>query len=473
MVGGGTLGTRTRVIGEWSDIGALFNACDVVCSSATTDVARLALAMSMLCGVMCVATGMGAQGEVIGNFGVAVEPGSPDAMAKGIRRILEMPADRHAFMSREARKHAWQNFNITRSIDRYHELYIELATGEAVKLAADKPDPIPDAPIIARPTPAAVAAKPVEEAPAIPQPVIVAQEPIAPAKPDTLTADLDAMLAKQGDALAKAPDSALKHSAQENVMDWSEDDAKLIEGVMVEADTTMMKALDVRAMPVPKPSESKAAAEAKLAAAKSAEQKASEQKLLAARRAELQRAESNMMRAATPVKPVTPAAPKPVSSAPPATPRVETKPEAKPIELKLVETKPVESKSVGIKAAEIKLADVKPADVKSIETKAESLSLESEPREAKLAEVKAAEFKPAEAKPAEAKVEPKAIEPILELVSELKIESASAEVRPVDAKLSAPATPESSPPEPRTLELELVVPDEPLAAVQLNSAARS
>ena len=49
-VGGGTLATRTRLIGEWSDVAALFNACDIVCSSATTDSARLALAMAMSCG---------------------------------------------------------------------------------------------------------------------------------------------------------------------------------------------------------------------------------------------------------------------------------------------------------------------------------------------------------------------------------------------------------------------------------------
>jgi glycosyltransferase involved in cell wall biosynthesis len=332
MVGGGTLGTRTRLIGEWSDLGALFNACDVVCSSAKTDVARLSLAMSMLCGVMCVATGVGAQGEVIGNFGAAVEPGSPDAIGKGIRRILEMPADRHVFMAREARKHAWQNFNIARSIDRYHEMYIELATGEAVKLAADKPDPIPDAQIIARPTPAPVAAKPVEEAPPAPTPLAV-EAPVAPAKPDTLAADLDALLSKQGDALAKGPDAGVKHSTQENVMEWSEDDAKLIEGVMVEADPATIKVIDAKPMPV---RSSIKAAEAKLAETKSPEQKTAEQRLLEARRAELRRAESNMMR-----KPAAPP-PKPADQKP-----VDARPE-----LKLVETKPVDSKTADAQSTE-------------------------------------------------------------------------------------------------------------------------
>jgi len=340
MVGGGTLGTRTRLIGEWSDLGALFNACDVVCSSATTDVARLSLAMSMLCGVMCVGTGVGGQGEVIGNFGVAVEPGSPEALMKGIRRILEMPADRHTFMSREARKHAWQNFNIARAIDRYHELYIELATGEAVKLTSEKTDVMPDAPIIARPAgaAAAVAAKPAEsEAP----PPVVAQaeiksEPAQPAKPDTLTADLDAILAKPADALAKGPDG-VKHSVQDNIMEWSADDAKLIEDVMVEAKPTDIKIAPARPAPVrtePKVPE------------KTPEQKSAEQRLLEIRRAELRRAES--MRTATL--------------------KTEPRSDMKPVELKPVEAKPAQLKPAELKATESKLAESKPVELKLVET---------------------------------------------------------------------------------------------------------
>lgn len=358
MVGGGTLGTRTRLIGEWSDLGALFNACDVVCCSSTSDVARLSLAMSMLCGVMCVATGVGAQGEVIGNFGVSVEQGSPDAFVKGIRRILEMPAERHVFMAREARKHAWQNFNIARSIDRYHEVYIELATGEAVTLAADKPDPIPDAQIIARPTPAPVAAKPVEEAPP-PAPVTLAVEaPVAPSKPDTLDADLEAMLSKQN-AASTSPAAGVKHSTDDHVMEWSEDDAKLIEGVMVEADTATLKIIDAKPMPV---RSSEKAAEAKLADVKSPEQKSAEQRLLEARRAELRKAESNMMMR----KPVAPApAPKP-SEQKPAEARPELKlVETKPAELKLGDAKPLASTSVEPIAATTQSADLKPIELNS------------------------------------------------------------------------------------------------------------
>ncbi len=123
LVGGGTLATRVRLLGEWSDSAGLFNACDVVVSSALTDELRMTLVMAMLCGVPCVATGMGAQAEVVGTFGISAEPGSEISLTRGIARVMEMPAERRAFLAKGARQHALTNFNQLRSIQRYHALY--------------------------------------------------------------------------------------------------------------------------------------------------------------------------------------------------------------------------------------------------------------------------------------------------------------------------------------------------------------
>ena len=132
LVGGGALGTRTHLLGEWSDVASLFNACDVVCSSALTDSARMTLVMAMLCGVPCVATGMGAQGEVIGQFGVAIEPGSPAAFVKGITRIMQLPPEKRAHMAQSARKHALQEFVYVRSLQKYLQLYFDLVGRESL-----------------------------------------------------------------------------------------------------------------------------------------------------------------------------------------------------------------------------------------------------------------------------------------------------------------------------------------------------
>lgn len=138
LVGGGTLGTRTQLLGDWSDIASFFNACDIACSSSLTDSARMTLVMAMLCGVPCVATGMGAQGEVIGQFGVAIEPGSPVAFVRGITRVMQMPQDRRAFMAQGARKHALTNFVQVRSLQKYLQLYFDIV-GRQVLAAEDVP----------------------------------------------------------------------------------------------------------------------------------------------------------------------------------------------------------------------------------------------------------------------------------------------------------------------------------------------
>jgi glycosyltransferase involved in cell wall biosynthesis len=148
LVGGGTLGTRTHLVGEWSDTAAFFNACDVACSSSLTDSARMTLVMAMLCGVPCVATGMGAQGEVLGKFGVAIEPNSPAAFIRGITRVMQMPEDRRAAMIQGARKHALANFASVRSLQKYLQLYFDVVGRQAL---AEVPTPEIDPSIPAPP----------------------------------------------------------------------------------------------------------------------------------------------------------------------------------------------------------------------------------------------------------------------------------------------------------------------------------
>jgi hypothetical protein len=154
MVGGGTLAQRVQLLGEWSDLATLFNACDVVCSSALNDGSRMTLVAAMLCGVPCVATGMGAQGEVIGHYGVAIEAGSPAAFVKGIQRVLQLTPEKRAAMAQGARKHALQNYVYVRSLQRYLQVYYDLI-GRQLLVAQEMPTPEIDASV---PVPAKVGA---------------------------------------------------------------------------------------------------------------------------------------------------------------------------------------------------------------------------------------------------------------------------------------------------------------------------
>jgi glycosyltransferase involved in cell wall biosynthesis len=133
LLGGGTLATRTTLLGEWSDLSALFNACDVFCSSALGDGSAQTLASAMLCGVPCVGTGKGLQGEVLSQYGIAIEPGSPNGLVRGITRVLEMSAERRIFTAEAARKHVVANFSTQGSVQKYLGLYLEMT--HAVEVA--------------------------------------------------------------------------------------------------------------------------------------------------------------------------------------------------------------------------------------------------------------------------------------------------------------------------------------------------
>jgi len=126
LLGGGTLATRTTLLGEWSDMSALFNACDVFCSSALGDHSAQTLASAMLCGVPCVGTGKGLQGEVLSQYGIAIEPGSPNGLVRGITRVLEMSAEKRVFMAEAARKHVVANFSMQGAVQKYLGLYLEM-----------------------------------------------------------------------------------------------------------------------------------------------------------------------------------------------------------------------------------------------------------------------------------------------------------------------------------------------------------
>ena len=137
LLGGGTLATRTTLLGEWSDLAALFNACDVFCSSALNDGSAQMLAAAMLCGVPCVGTGKGLQGEILSQHGIAVEPGSPNGLVRGITRVLELSAEKRIFMAEGARRHVVANFSLQGAVQKYLGLYLQMT--HAVEAAtADK-----------------------------------------------------------------------------------------------------------------------------------------------------------------------------------------------------------------------------------------------------------------------------------------------------------------------------------------------
>ncbi len=91
---------------------------------------------------------------MVGRFGIPVEPGGEMSLARGITRVMEMPAEHRVFMARNARDNAMTYFSQTRSIWRYQMVYLGVPDAGTTPVAEVVPEPIVEVvpePVVAAP----------------------------------------------------------------------------------------------------------------------------------------------------------------------------------------------------------------------------------------------------------------------------------------------------------------------------------
>ncbi|MET0660094.1 MAG: glycosyltransferase [Steroidobacteraceae bacterium] len=121
-----TLSKRVHAVGKSLDMAELFNASDIACFTATVDSRRLDIAAAMLCGLPCVATSVGAQRELLGDFGMGVAPESVHGLVEALRKVATLSSAERALMAQRAREHALRNYTVKRTAGRYQRLYEKL-----------------------------------------------------------------------------------------------------------------------------------------------------------------------------------------------------------------------------------------------------------------------------------------------------------------------------------------------------------
>jgi glycosyltransferase involved in cell wall biosynthesis len=117
------LDDRVRLLGSRRDIPALLGQLDLFVFSARPDEGfGIALAEAMAAGVPIVATDVGACREVLdgGRCGLLVQPGSPKALAEGIRAVLADPAGAHQ-RAAAARSRALRDFSVEAMAEAYRD----------------------------------------------------------------------------------------------------------------------------------------------------------------------------------------------------------------------------------------------------------------------------------------------------------------------------------------------------------------
>jgi glycosyltransferase involved in cell wall biosynthesis len=113
----------------------LLRGLDIFVLPSSVEGLSLSLLEAMACGVACVATDVGGDGEALRGAGLLIDPREIEPQLQlAIRTLADFP-DFRSELGRKARERATQRFNLALNLDRLVALYSELRgspLGEAV-----------------------------------------------------------------------------------------------------------------------------------------------------------------------------------------------------------------------------------------------------------------------------------------------------------------------------------------------------
>jgi glycosyltransferase involved in cell wall biosynthesis len=123
MAAGTGLAGRVHLLGERSDTASLNAAFDVAVSASLSESFPNAVGEAMSCGVPCVVTGVGDSAFLVGDTGIAVEPGNPQELARGLAALLDLAPSKRRAMGMSARQRILESFSVEVMAAVYQKLY--------------------------------------------------------------------------------------------------------------------------------------------------------------------------------------------------------------------------------------------------------------------------------------------------------------------------------------------------------------
>jgi len=120
------LSDRVRLLGERRDMPRFMASLDVLVSSSRSEAFPNVVGEAMAAGVPCVVTDVGDCAELVGDGGIVVPPGRPDALAQGTQTLLGMPAERRVALGTVGRRRIEEHFSLEGMGRAYASLYKRL-----------------------------------------------------------------------------------------------------------------------------------------------------------------------------------------------------------------------------------------------------------------------------------------------------------------------------------------------------------
>jgi glycosyltransferase involved in cell wall biosynthesis len=122
---------KVHLLGRRDDIPRLLAALDIATSaSAYGEGFSNAIGEAMACGVPCAVTDVGDAGQIVGDTGMVVPPGSPELLAEAWQRLVGMGREERKWLGERARARVVEKYEIGGVVRRFEDFYRGLRRAE-------------------------------------------------------------------------------------------------------------------------------------------------------------------------------------------------------------------------------------------------------------------------------------------------------------------------------------------------------
>ena len=119
---------RFSLLGPRDDIECIYNACDLVAVTSTTEAFPQVLGEAMACGVPCATTDVGDAGEIVSALGRVVPVDDADAMVVAWEQLLRERRSSGVQCAEQLRRSILERFSIESLVRQYMRLYQHVLT---------------------------------------------------------------------------------------------------------------------------------------------------------------------------------------------------------------------------------------------------------------------------------------------------------------------------------------------------------
>lgn len=114
------------LLGQRNDIINIYNSIDIFVLSSQSEAFPNVVAEAMLCGKPCVVTDVGDAAYIVGDTGMIIPSADSTKLADGIMHLAQLGREHLMNKGKSARERAVQNFGLSKMIDSYEQLYIDI-----------------------------------------------------------------------------------------------------------------------------------------------------------------------------------------------------------------------------------------------------------------------------------------------------------------------------------------------------------